>query len=83
VSLAPYLSGVELAHLVPERAAFSDKENWPIRLRRPLVRLTERDATLVRKQLATITEVPPDHVLQEYLDRIKPVASRAPDTLDQ
>lgn len=75
-SLAPYLSGVELAHLVPELAAFPDKANWSIRLRRPLVRLAEHDASVVRTQLAAIADEPRGDVLQEYLDRIKPVISR-------
>lgn len=76
-SLAPYLTGVELAELVPRLAAFPDKENWSIRLRRPLVRLTERDATLLRGGLGTVAERPPDAALQGYLERIKPVASQA------
>jgi hypothetical protein len=75
-SLAPYLHGVELADLVPQLRAFPDKANWSIRLRRPLVRLTDQDAALVRRELTPIAHEPPNSALQEYLDKIKPVANQ-------
>jgi hypothetical protein len=74
-SLAPYLNGVELAEFVPRLNAFPDKANWSIRLRRPLVRLTAHDATLLRQELTPIAHEPPNSALQEYLNKIKPVAS--------
>lgn len=74
-SLAPYLTGIELAEFVPQLAAFPDKDHWSIRLRRSLLQLTAVDATLLRRQLTTIAEEPPHAAIREYLDRIKPVAS--------
>jgi hypothetical protein len=76
-SLAPYLKGVELAELVPQLAAIPDKANWSIRLRRPLVRLSEQDATLLRRALAIGAQRPPGATLEEYLDKIKPVAGQS------
>jgi hypothetical protein len=48
-------SGVELAPLVLELDAFVDAGGgWPIRLRRPLVRLTERDADRLHRELGKV-----------------------------
>jgi hypothetical protein len=73
-SLSSYLTGVELAELVPRLGAFPDKANWSIRLRRPLLQLTVEDATLLRRQLTTVAEEPPHAAIRGYLERIKPVA---------
>jgi hypothetical protein len=71
-SLTPYLTGVELADLVPRLNAFPDKTTWSIRLRRALVALSEDDATLLRRQLESVA-LPVDIARSEYLDRIRPV----------
>jgi hypothetical protein len=60
---------------ISKAAAIPDKANWSIRLRRPLVRLTEQDAALLLRELAPTAHEPPNSVLQEYLERIKPVGS--------
>jgi hypothetical protein len=50
--LARFGGGVELAPLVPELDAFAGAGNaWSIRLRRPLLRLKERDAKRLRREL--------------------------------
>lgn len=67
ISLAPVLSGIELAPLVPQLYAFPNKETWSIRLRRPLLRLPKADADLFRQLLNNIAE-DPHTVLQGYLD---------------
>jgi hypothetical protein len=72
-SLAPYLTGVDLADLVPRLDAFPDKTAWSIRLRRPLVALSGRDPALVRQRLDRVAR-PVDTTRAEYLDRIRPVA---------
>jgi hypothetical protein len=72
ISLTPYLAGIELARLVPRLDAFPDKGTWSIRLRRALVALSERDATLVRRQLESLAR-PFGAARSEYLDRIRPV----------
>lgn len=72
-SLAPYLTGVELGDLVPRLDAFPDDTTWSIRLRRPLVGLSEGDATLVAERLDSAAG-PPENALDGYLHRIKPVA---------
>ncbi|MFW6090784.1 MAG: hypothetical protein ACODAF_02850 [Actinomycetota bacterium] len=71
-ALAPYLTGVELGALVPRLDAFPDAATWSIRLRRPLVALSRRDADLVAERLGTVAG-PPQSSLEGYLDRIKPV----------
>ena len=51
-SLAPFRSGVELAPLVRRLQAFEGAGSaWPFRLRRPLVRLTDRDAKRLHRAL--------------------------------
>ena len=49
--IAPLRDGVELRPLVPRLHAFPDARTWSIRLRRPLVRLDEHDAALLRRQV--------------------------------
>ena len=53
-SLAPYLTGVELADFVERLDAFPDKDHWSIRLRRPLVPLSSNDARLLRNALQKV-----------------------------
>ena len=72
-SLAPYLTGVDLADLVPRLDAFPDKTHWSTRLRRPLVALSTDDAGLLRDALQGVA-FRPDRTISEYLDRIRPVA---------
>jgi hypothetical protein len=53
--LARFRGGVELAPLVPELDAFAGAgDAWPIRLRRPLLRLSERDAKRLRRELGKV-----------------------------
>lgn len=75
-SLAPYLTGVELADLVPELDAFPDKRTWSIRLRRALVALNQRDAAHLREHLQSVT-LSVDAARSEYLERIRPVRYRS------
>jgi hypothetical protein len=50
--LARLGKGVELAPLVPRLEAFAEAgQAWSIRLRKPLVRLSKGDATLLRREL--------------------------------
>jgi len=65
--LAPVLSGVELAPLVECLDAFPNKQAWSVWLRRPLLRLTEADADLVRPLVKAIV-TQPSEALQGYLD---------------
>lgn len=60
-------AGVELGPLVGELDTFRDLgRNWSIRLRRPLVGLTDRDASLLLRRLAEITPLPLGQVLDQY-----------------
>jgi hypothetical protein len=76
-TLAPYLIGVDLVPLVPLLDAFPDKRSsaWSIRLRRPLLEITEPDANLLRQELAAVAGVPSD-VIPNYLANIRPVQHR-------
>jgi hypothetical protein len=65
--LAPVLSGIELAPLVPRLEAFPNKQAWSIWLRRPLLRLTQPDADLLRPMVLEIA-IEPRRALQGYLD---------------
>jgi hypothetical protein len=53
-SLAPWGGGVELRPLVERLEAFPDAGSWSVRLRRPLVRLPESDAELLKFALAPL-----------------------------
>jgi hypothetical protein len=78
-ALTPYLTGVDLADLIPALESFPDKANWSIRLRRPLVALTEHDAELLHSELKGTAQEPPDSAIRGYLERIRPIgASRPP-----
>ncbi|WP_449060424.1 hypothetical protein [Planomonospora algeriensis] len=58
-SLTPYLTGVELVALVPRLETFPDKRDgaWSIRLRRPLLEVTEADARLLRSELGAVASI--------------------------
>ncbi|GAA4192443.1 hypothetical protein [Microbispora amethystogenes] len=71
-SLAPYLTGVELAPLVPRLEAFPDARSWSIRLRRPLLELGAPDAALLAHALDGVTREPAS-VIPDYLSLIRPV----------
>ncbi|WP_239089524.1 hypothetical protein [Sphaerimonospora thailandensis] len=71
-ALTPYLTGVELAPLVPRLAAFPDKNAWSIRLRRPLLELGESDAGLLTRELDGVARDPAELILG-YLSAIRPV----------
>ncbi len=60
--LAALRDGVVLRDLVPDLDAFSDKETWAIRLRRPLVSLSAHDADLLSAHLAPLAVNPGDTV---------------------
>ena len=54
-SLAPLRSGIELAPLVPKLSqTFPDAATWSVRMRRALVPLGERDASLIARKLASV-----------------------------
>lgn len=59
-SLSPFGLGVELASAVHELEAFGGAgKGWPMRLRKPLVKLTERDALMLHERLAGVAARPP------------------------
>jgi hypothetical protein len=64
--LAPLHEGVEISELVPELDAFPNKGTWAIRLRRPLVPLTEHDSDLLSVRLAPLVSSPKDN-LEQYM----------------
>ncbi|PRX50857.1 hypothetical protein B0I33_1018 [Prauserella shujinwangii] len=63
----PWPGGVELGPLVDELDTFADLgRSWSIRLRRPLVRLTDRDAGLLHRRLDAAEPEPLGRVLDQY-----------------
>ncbi|MEV0842016.1 hypothetical protein AB0I55_20950 [Actinocatenispora sera] len=70
--LTGYLTGVELAPLVVRMGAFPDRKTWSIRLRRPLLEVTDYDAALLRRELDEMAGEPGE-LVDEYLDKIVPV----------
>lgn len=59
-SLAPFGSGVELAPLIDELDAFLDSgRGWAMRLRRPLLQLSDRDAVVLASHLEGAAHRPP------------------------
>lgn len=70
-NLAPYLDGVEVGPLVDRLDAFPDGVAWSVRLQRPLVPLSDRDARLVRTRLARVAG-PYTRRRKEYLAAIRP-----------
>ncbi|WP_067135959.1 hypothetical protein [Microtetraspora malaysiensis] len=71
-SLTPYLTGIELVPLVPKMDAFPNKSAWSIRLRRPLLEVTEADAHLLRQELTAVA-AEPSAIVPGYLSNIRPV----------
>ncbi|GAB2450795.1 hypothetical protein GCM10027187_18280 [Streptosporangium sandarakinum] len=73
-ALAPYLAGVELSPLVPQLAAFPDKRSsaWSLRLRRPLLEISDHDALFLRQKLRIVCG-DAANVIPEYLSAIRPV----------
>ena len=75
VSLAPYLTGVELVPLVPRLDAFEGASAWGMRLRKPLVPISHKDADLLTKQLRPlVTDL--SSAVGSYLEKIRPVTGR-------
>jgi hypothetical protein len=66
-SLAPFRDGVVLADLVPRLEVFPDERSWSVRLRRPLLALTAKDARLIDKELVPLTR-PVEETVDEYVD---------------
>ena len=64
--IAPLRDGVELRPLIPQLHAFPDARTWNTRLRRPLVRLDEHDAALLKRQLNLLLE-PLNNQLDAYI----------------
>jgi hypothetical protein len=60
--LTPLRTGVELQPLVSQMHAFPDPKSWSVHLRRPLVRLDEHDAALLKDRLAPLLEPPSRHL---------------------
>lgn len=77
-SLAPFRDGVELPPLVPDLYTFRNNRGWMGKLRRPLLKLDERDAPLIRDRLATL-ERPPETYLNDYLRNIAEMLELSPD----
>ncbi|WP_328814363.1 hypothetical protein [Nonomuraea cypriaca] len=73
-TLTPYLTGIELVPLVPQLDAFPDKRSgaWFIRLRRPLLEISDDDAQLLRHELRNVCRDAAT-VIPEYLAAIRPV----------
>ena len=73
-TLAPYLTGIELVPLVSKLDAFPDKRSgvWAIRLRRPLLEISDTDAQLLRQELSNICR-DASTVIPKYLAAIRPV----------
>lgn len=73
-TLAPYLTGVELVPLVPQLDAFPNKRSgaWSIRLRRPLLEISDADAQFLGQELSNVCRDAAT-VIPEYLAAIRPV----------
>lgn len=67
-SLAKSGSGIELSAFVDRLDAFPNSKAWSIYLRRPLLRLSKKDAHLLRDQLRPLVGALADNI-QGYLDR--------------
>ena len=64
--VAELRDGVDFRLLVPQFHAFPDASRWSIWLRRPLLRLDEHDAALLRRQLTPLLK-PLDSQLDAYV----------------
>lgn len=69
LSLSALREGVELAPLVPVLESLPNGSGWAMRLRRPLVTLSDKDAELLRTRLSKLAS-PPDRTLPAYLDAV-------------
>lgn len=76
--LVPPLSGIEFAPLVPQLASFGQGGDWAWRLRRSIVPLTPRDASLLRRELRQ-TGRSAHEVRESWIELTKPrrAASRS------
>jgi hypothetical protein len=63
--LAPRRDGVELAPLVGRLRAFPDPRSWSARMRRALVPLPDKDASLLERELAKLAPPYPE-ALESY-----------------
>lgn len=73
-SLAPYLGGLEVAPLVGKLSVFRRSDQWGMYLRRPLLRLAEDDAELIRRELRPLVGDPRE-VIADYRTAIRPPES--------
>jgi hypothetical protein len=73
--VAPFREGVELGPLVPLLDAFPNKREWKMWLRRPLLRLSAKDALLVASRFDPLSRIP-DETVPAYLDWIGKVAGQ-------
>jgi len=55
-SLAPRQAGVELAPLISRLETFPEGRGWSARIRRAVVSITDRGATLLTRELARVAE---------------------------
>lgn len=69
-SIAPFRTGVELLPLVPRLDAFPNKSAWAWWLRRPVLRLSAKDARLLAGRLEGVSEAP-RKAIPGYLDWIR------------
>jgi hypothetical protein len=77
VSLAPYLTGVELLPLIPRLDAFRGASAWGMRLRKPLVPISSKDTRLLTRELGPVATTRLSAAVPTYLDNIRPVPSQA------
>ncbi|MFI0348906.1 hypothetical protein [Actinomadura sp. 9N407] len=75
-ALAPWGNGVELGPLVERLEAFPDPRSWSVRLRRPLLRLPQGDAGLLRDALGSLAGTRADH-LAGYQARVRQAETSA------
>jgi len=68
--VVPFRTGVELQPLVSNLDAFPNKRAWSGWLRRPLLRLSEKDALLLNRHLQSLRGVP-DESIPDYLEWIE------------
>jgi hypothetical protein len=74
--LTPLHQGVELSPLIPRLASFPNKRGWSMALRRPLVGLTDPDATLLRHELEQVAAPETREAIGAYLAAARPVVRK-------
>jgi hypothetical protein len=74
-AIAPIYDGVELAPLVPALGAFPDPSTWSAWLRRPLLALSDDDASRIRAPLEPRLQ-PRNEVLAGYLEAARRTVAR-------